>query len=214
MQFADSLIEIVKSSKATMELLHDIATRLRKREARAKLRKRLHDNQGSYAIHPYYVDDLLRKLDQGEAITYADLCENIFRMVFVRHDIVMRLEKLLSKPRLSREDVIDVAPDIGQSIHNLRELMEGFYFIIGLMKDAKFASLPIDINKMLAETNHAIESVAKSVTILDAFRTVKGAFYGGEVDDSEQDRVALHLFCEEMKRTVTYLCDMKLVPQN
>lgn len=92
-----------------------------------------------------------------------------------------------------------------RSLDTLERLIKGFYIIISSVKDDQFTVIPSDINKMFAEPLFGIDEVR----VLLSKNTLDDRT---EIFSSKEGRAQLRLFSKEMKKTVKYLCNMKLRP--
>jgi hypothetical protein len=141
MELNSLVVGIAKGLKLTRDLVDAFLDRMKKKQARERLARRLKADffelrvPGMEAtVNPY----LLEHLD--EDMTYSRVCENVFRMIYVRQGLVMHLEELLSKPNYSMMDLILAVDSIRGSLQTLKDLILGFYIIISVMDDEKLRS--------------------------------------------------------------------------
>ena len=198
---------LVRGIATARKLVDTFAANMKAEDARTRLRKRLAADRMFYVegmrahISPFFMDYL-----EAEEMTYARVCENIFKMIFIRQDIVMSLEKLLRKKNVSDRAILSAIYDVHHSLVTLKDLILGFYVLVSVMGNEKFAIVPSEINKMFAETTFAIKEMQEMFSQeRSPDELIKTINYG-------DNRKQLEIFCKEMKGTVTYLCEMKLRP--
>jgi hypothetical protein len=208
MDLATSVSQITKSLKTFAETVGDFARYIKFRKSRKRLIDALNKDQNwSLASSIVLIDDDLIRYRE---MTYADLCRNIDRMIFVRRDMIMTLEKVLSESAPTQNEINRACAEIVLTIEVLRRLIRSFYIISQETRDANFTFLPHELHIVLSETDFALRRL---VVHLNYDRT--SGSYDGNVFINPSDRKQLSLLCEEFKRLLSFLCDMKVrIPAN
>jgi hypothetical protein len=203
MDFAGAFVQIANGFKTVIGMVDKLAGLIETSRERQRLKSVLHQHQeASFDLNVYFRGDLVEKLDAGRTLTYADICANIFQMIFIRRGIVMSIEDALKAKKGDDINFYAISLEFHELSETLERLIKGFYIILSAMKDDKFVVIPGDINKMFAETLAATAQLKR--------------FYPNNYSELEKllsnkkNRQQLASFAKEMEETVEYLCSMRL----
>jgi hypothetical protein len=198
----DEIIQKAEKVTNVLELLGEAFKERRHREAFTNAvikdgRYSERDSRAAAIAQTFLSDDL----------TYAALCNNISGMILIRQGIVMSLDDLLAKENSTQEEVNAACDDIVESIRQIEYLVNFLYQALHNSKDEYLKQLPFELYKHLATSRYVYDKIRRMMKYdASSHNYDKGIF------EDQRSREKLKEFSFHMKRTVDFLCEMKVQP--